>query len=145
MENCLAVGNEDIIESLGRIKTNIDSGIFEAIQYAGIEALENSRENIKKMNEIYQKRRDILVNGLQELGWNLRKNKASFYIWSKVPDGYSSEEFSTYIFEKTGVFFTPGNGYGDSGEGYVRIALTVNEDRIREALERLKKEGVRFN
>lgn len=139
-----AVGNEDIIESLGRIKTNIDSGIFEAVQYAGIEALTGSQENIKKMTELYTKRRDLLVEGLKQLGWEIRKNKASFYLWAKVPKGYTSTEFSTYIFKETGIFFTPGNGYGEHGEGYVRIALTVTEERIREALERLKEKKIKF-
>lgn len=139
-----AVGNEDVIESLGRIKTNIDSGIFEAIQYAGIEALTGSQDNIKKMTELYTKRRDLLVEGLKELGWEIRKNKASFYLWAKVPKGYTSTEFSTYIFKETGIFFTPGNGYGEHGEGYVRIALTVTEERIREALKRLKEKKIKF-
>ncbi|MDI3547596.1 MAG: LL-diaminopimelate aminotransferase [Halanaerobiales bacterium] len=139
-----AVGNEDVIESLGRIKTNIDSGIFEAVQYAGIEALTGSQDNIKKMTELYTKRRDLLVEGLKELGWEIRKNKASFYLWAKVPKGYTSTEFSTYIFKETGIFFTPGNGYGEHGEGYVRIALTVTEERIREALERLKEKKIKF-
>ncbi|MFW5998744.1 MAG: LL-diaminopimelate aminotransferase [Halanaerobiaceae bacterium] len=139
-----AIGNEEVIESLGRIKTNIDSGIFEAIQYAGIEGLRNSMDNVKKMNEIYTRRRDILVNGLRELGWNVKKNKASFYLWAKVPEGFTSAEFSTYIFKRTGVFFTPGNGYGAAGEGYIRIALTVNEDRIKKALDRIKKEDIKF-
>ncbi|MFW6035550.1 MAG: LL-diaminopimelate aminotransferase [Halothermotrichaceae bacterium] len=133
-----AVGNKDVIESLGRIKTNIDSGVFEAIQYAGIEALAYSMSNVGKMNKIYTRRRNIMIKGLRELGWSVPENKASFYIWAEVPAGYNSTEFSTYIFEKTGVFFTPGNGYGNFGEGYVRIALTVNEERIKEALTRLE-------
>lgn len=132
-----ALGHEDIIESLGRIKTNIDSGIFEAVQYAGIEALKNTSNNIQKMNKIYTDRRDLLVEGLNKLGWDVNKNKASFYLWTKVPEGYTSKEFSTYIFKKTGVFFTPGNGYGKHGEGYIRIALTVEKQRIKEALNRL--------
>ena len=140
-----AIGREDIIESLGRIKTNIDSGIFEAVQLAGIEALKNSEENIKEMNKIYSERRDLLVEGLRNLGWNVQKNKASFYIWAQIPESYhSSEEFSTDIFEKTGIFFTPGNGYGDAGEGYVRIALTRSQERIKEALNRLKNNDINF-
>ncbi len=133
-----AVGSEQIIEALGRIKTNIDSGIFEAIQYAGIEALRNCDENIEIMNSIYQERRDLLVSGLKELGWNINKNIASFYLWCEVPSKYTSKEFSTEIFKKTGIFFTPGIGYGKYGEGYIRIALTVTKDRIKEALQRLK-------
>ncbi|ACL69908.1 LL-diaminopimelate aminotransferase [Halothermothrix orenii] len=139
-----AVGRSDVIESLGRIKTNIDSGIFEAIQYAGIEALTGPEDNIEKMTELYSKRRDLLVEGLRELGWEVPVNKATFYIWAKVPEGYNSTEFSTHVFEKTGIFFTPGNGYGEFGEGYVRIALTVTEERIKEALERLKNSDIKF-
>lgn len=139
-----AVGRKDAIEALGRIKTNIDSGIFEAIQYAGIEALNNSAENIKEMNSIYTKRRDLLINGLQKLGWDVHKNKASFYIWARVPENYTSADYSKYIFEKTGIFFTPGNGYGEYGEGYVRIALTVGEEKINEALQRLKDNNIKF-
>ncbi|MTI61176.1 MAG: LL-diaminopimelate aminotransferase [Firmicutes bacterium] len=139
-----AVGNENVIEALGRIKTNIDSGIFEAVQYAGIEALKNSKENIARMNEIYTRRRDLLTKGLNDLGWKIKANKASFYIWAKVPRGYSAADFSTYVFENTGIFFTPGNGYGEYGEGYVRIALTVKEERIKEALQRLKDSKIEF-
>lgn len=139
-----AAGREDVIEALGRIKTNIDSGIFEAVQYAGIEALNSAEENIIKMNKLYTKRRDLIVEGLQELGWDVKKNMASFYLWAKVPEGYSSTEFSTHIFEKTGVFFTPGIGYGQNGEGFVRIALTVAEDKIKEALKRLSNSKINF-
>jgi LL-diaminopimelate aminotransferase len=139
-----AVGNNEIIESLGRIKTNIDSGIFEAIQYAGIEALKNSGDNIRKMNRLYTRRRDLLVQGLAELGWNVPENQASFYLWARVPEGYTSQGFSTYIFEETGVFFTPGDGYGKYGEGYVRIALTISEERIIEALKRFKDQKIKF-
>ncbi len=137
-----AVGNEDVIESLGRIKTNIDSGIFEAVQYAGIEALTNSTNNIQQVRSLYTRRRDLLLEGLQQLGWTIKKNKASFYLWAQVPAGFTSADFSKQVFQQTGIFFTPGNGYGEEGEGYVRIALTVPENRIIEALQRLKESDV---
>lgn len=140
-----AVGNEDVIESLGRIKTNIDSGIFEAVQYAGIEALTNSTNNIQQVRSLYTRRRDLLVEGLQQLGWTIKKNKASFYLWAQVPEGFTSADFSKQVFQQTGIFFTPGNGYGEEGEGYVRIALTVPENRIIEALQRLKESDIVFS
>jgi LL-diaminopimelate aminotransferase len=140
-----AVGNKDIIESLARIKSNIDSGVFEAVQYAGIEALKGPKDNIDKMIRLYTKRRNLLIEGFNKLGWKLQKNKATFYIWAKVPKRFTSKEFSEYIFKETGIFFTPGNGYGNYGEGYVRIALTVDEERIKEALQRLENKNINFN
>lgn len=139
-----ALGRKDVIESLGRIKTNIDSGIFEAVQYAGIEALTNPGDNIEEMNKIYTSRRNLLVEGLNQLGWNVKKNKASFYLWTEVPGNYTAKEFSTHVFKETGVFFTPGIGYGDQGEGYIRIALTVSQKRIKEALNRLEENNITF-
>ena len=140
-----ALGREDVIESLGRLKTNIDSGIFEAVQYAGIEALTASENNIKANNELYTERRDLVVEGLNDLGWNVSKNKASFYLWVEVPEkNLSSQEFSTKVFKETGVFFTPGNGYGDYGEGFIRVALTVSKNRIKEALQRLEDSGLTY-
>ncbi|MDZ7672537.1 MAG: LL-diaminopimelate aminotransferase [Halanaerobiales bacterium] len=136
-----ASGNKDVIESLGRLKTNIDSGIFEAIQYAGIEALYNGEQSIKEVTELYKKRRDLLVEGLSELGWNIKPNKATFYLWLEVPEDMNSSEFSKKLFKKTGVFFTPGVGWGEYGENYLRIALTVSQERIKEALNRIEESG----
>jgi len=140
-----ACGKEDVIESLGRLKTNIDSGIFEAIQYAGIEALYNSEDSIKEVTELYKERRDLLVEGLSELGWKVKPNKATFYLWIEVPENITSSEFSKKLFKKTGVFFTPGIGWGDYGEKYLRIALTVEQERIKEALQRIKENGFVYN
>ncbi len=134
-----ACGKEDVIESLGRLKTNIDSGIFEAIQYAGIEALYNSKDSIEEITELYRERRDLLVEGLSDLGWEVEPNKATFYLWIEVPEDVNSSEFSKKLFKKTGVFFTPGVGWGDHGENYLRIALTVQLDRIKEALQRIEE------
>jgi len=140
-----ACGKEDVIESLGRLKTNIDSGIFEAIQYAGIEALYNSEDSIKEVTELYKERRDLLVEGLSELGWKVKPNKATFYLWIEVPENITSSEFSKKLFKKTGVFFTPGIGWGDYGENFLRIALTVEQERIKEALQRIKENGFVYN
>lgn len=132
-----AAGNREVIESLGRLKSNIDSGVFQAIQYAAIAGLTGPQESVAEMCRIYQERRDILVDGLNKLGWNLEKPKAAFYIWAPVPAGYTSESFAELVLEKAGVVITPGTGYGAKGAGYFRMALTVEKERIIEALERI--------
>jgi len=135
------VGNAKVIAGLGKIKTNIDSGVFQAIQEAGIEALEGNQDGVSKMQDIYKSRRDLLVEGLCKIGLKATAPKATFYIWFKAPEGYTSQSFTAHILTKTGVVITPGVGFGPSGEGYVRMALTVNEARLTEALERIKKVG----
>ena len=137
-----AVGNKEAISALSIIKTNIDSGVFKAIQQAGIEALTGPQNNIEKMNEIYTGRRNVVINGLNKLGWNLKPTKATFYLWIPTLNKMSSVEFSNLLLEKTGIIVTPGIGYGDYGEGYVRIALTVDEKRLEEAIDRIKKSGI---
>ncbi|MFH2011409.1 MAG: LL-diaminopimelate aminotransferase [Pseudomonadota bacterium] len=137
-----AVGNADILGGLGQIKTNVDSGLFQAIQEAGIEALECDQSSVEEMRKIYLERRDALVKGLIEVGLNLEVPKASFYLWVPVPDGYSSTTFCAHLLNKAGILTTPGNGFGEAGEGYIRMALTVPKDRIIEGVERLKKVGI---
>jgi len=132
------VGNKEVISALSIIKTNIDSGVFKAIQQAGIEALSGPQDNIEKMNKIYTGRRNVIINGLNKLGWDLKPTKATFYIWLPILNKMGSIEFSNLLLEKTGIIVTPGIGYGEYGEGYVRIALTVDEKRLEEAMERLK-------
>ncbi len=132
-----AVGNMKAIEALGAVKSNIDSGVFQAIQMAGIQALLGDKSCINEMQNIYQKRRDIMVDGLREAGIELRKPKATFYLWVKVPDGYTSTEITKLLLEK-GVVVTPGNGFGEPGEGYIRMALTQDEERLKEAISRIK-------
>ncbi len=134
-----AVGNKDVIAGLGKIKTNIDSGVFQAIQEASIVALNSDEEILDGIRAVYQERRDILFKGLQELGLPVIKPEATFYLWTGVPDGFSSEEFTIHLLDKAGVLCTPGNGFGEPGEGYVRFALTVSKDRTAEAIERIKK------
>ncbi|MEW5706081.1 MAG: LL-diaminopimelate aminotransferase [Actinomycetota bacterium] len=133
-----ACGNAKIIEALGRVKTNIDSGIFNAIQYAGIEALEGPQDIIQEMCKIYQRRRDMVMETLEKIGLKARKPKATIYVWAKVPDGYTSAGFASLVLDKAGVIVSPGNAYGPSGEGYIRICLSVKDDRLSEALERIK-------
>jgi LL-diaminopimelate aminotransferase len=133
-----AVGNKEAISALSIIKTNIDSGVFKAIQEAGIEALTGLQDNIEKMNKIYTGRRNVVINGLK----NLKPTKATFYIWIPTLNKMDSMEFSNLLLEKTGIIVTPGIGYGDYGEGYLRIALTVDEKRLEKAIERIKKAGI---
>lgn len=134
-----AVGNKDIIAGLAKLKANVDSGCFFAIQWAGVAALKNYDKHIKSVLKIYQERRDILVDGLKALGWNIEKPKATFYVWAKVPPRYTSGTFSKALLEKCDIVATPGNGFGESGEGYIRFALTVDKKRIREAVKRIKE------
>lgn len=140
----MAVGNEYAVQALGRLKNNIDSGVFKAVQNASIDALLGPQDNIDTMNDIYKRRRDIMTEGLNKLGWNLDPIKATFYMWVPIPKGYTSAEFSALLLEKAGIIVPPGNGYGEYGEGYFRIALTAPEDRIREALKRMEENNIRF-
>lgn len=134
-----AVGNKDAIAGLGKIKTNIDSGIFQAIQEAGIEALKTDDKILKKLRDTYQARRDTLCDGLKKLGLEANKPKATFYLWVKCPKGISSMDFTALLLNKTGILTTPGNGFGAPGEGYIRFALTVPVKRIKEAVQRMSK------
>jgi LL-diaminopimelate aminotransferase len=137
-----AVGNQEAIAGLGAIKSNVDSGAFQAVQFAGIAALEGDQSCVEEMRAIYTKRRDIMVSGLRSLGFSLDTPKATFYLWVEVPQGFGSAEFAKLLLEKAGIVVTPGNGFGEPGEGFFRIALTQKEDRLNQALERLSK--IRF-
>jgi len=132
-----AVGHAGIIGGLGQIKSNIDSGIFEAIQVAGIEALEGDQQCLADMRAIYTERRDVLVSGLRQLGLKTESPKATFYVWFEAPPGYDSAGFASLLLEKAGIVATPGNGFGAPGEGYVRMALTVARERLQEAVDRI--------
>lgn len=134
-----ACGNPEVVASLAKIKSNVDSGVFQAIQYAGIRALLGPQDICEEMSKIYQERRDIVVDGLNAIGWKLEKPKSTIYVWAPVPKGFDSISFAEMVFEKTGVVVTPGNGYGQYGEGFFRIALTVNKERIEEAITRIKE------
>jgi LL-diaminopimelate aminotransferase len=138
-----AVGNAGILAGLGRIKTNMDSGVFQAVQYAGIAALTGPQQCVADNCRIYQERRDVLVQALREVGFDVEAPKATFYLWVPVPKGFTSKNFSIEILAKAGVVVTPGSGFGAAGEGYVRATFTVSVDRIREAVERIRKLGIR--
>jgi LL-diaminopimelate aminotransferase len=134
-----AVGNSVVLAGLGKIKSNLDSGVFQAVQEASITALNTGEEILSDIRKTYQDRRDALYGGLKGIGLEVIKPKASFYLWAKVPKQFDSSSFVAHILEKAGVLTTPGNGFGAPGEGYVRFALTVPVERMKEAVERLRK------
>ena len=136
-----AVGQADAIEGLGKIKSNIDSGAFNAIQYAGIAALDSDQSAVEENCRILQERRDMLISGLKKLGYAAEAPKATFYVWLPTPTGIGSAQFTSLLLEQAGIVTTPGNGFGAPGEGYVRLALTVNKSRLEEALDRLSRLG----
>jgi LL-diaminopimelate aminotransferase len=134
-----AVGNPEAVEALGKIKSNIDSGVFGAVQVSAIEAMQEGGDDIKALREMYQKRRDALLPGLDALGLKYKKPRGSFYVWAGTPGGMGSEDWVATLLEKAGIMTSPGNGYGPEGEGYFRMALIVTEERMAEAVERMKK------
>lgn len=131
----MAVGNRDIIRGLGVVKTNIDSGTFNPVQHAAIAALSGPQDCVAEACSVYQERRDVLVSGLQRLGFDIQAPKATFYVWLKVED---SMAVAAKMLNEAGIVVTPGIGFGKSGEGYVRFAITRSADRIREAIERME-------
>jgi len=133
----MVVGNATVIDALKKIKSNLDSGIPQAIQYAAIEALTASQDCIPEHNLIYQKRRDLIIEVLNNIGLEAKPPKACLYIWAKVPQGYNSVDFATDLLEKVGVVVTPGIGYGKHGEGYIRVSLTVPDAAVVKGLSRL--------
>jgi len=136
-----AVGRAEVIQALGQVKSNIDSGAFQAIQIAGITALEGDQACVKAMNKEYAERLDILAEGLSGLGLSFEKPKATFYVWIETPAGYTSSEFATHLLTKGGIVVTPGNGFGAAGEGYIRMALTVGKERLKEVIKRISSIG----
>ena len=137
-------GNKDAITALGTIKNNIDSGTFKAIQQASIKAYNAPKEQIESLNKMYQERRAVMTEGLKEMGWNVEKSKATFYIWLPVTRGMTSEEFVTQMLEKAHVVVPAGNGYGKYGEGYFRISVTKPKEVLQEALKRMKDAGIHY-
>jgi LL-diaminopimelate aminotransferase len=132
------VGNEDAVAGLGKVKTNIDSGVFQPVQYAGVEALLRNGEVPRKLNELYQRRRDRVIEGLRSCGLKPFVPKATFYIWCPVPGGIESKEFAKKLLVEAGVVVTPGVGFGEYGEGYFRISLTQPEEILEEAVLRIQ-------
>ena len=134
-----AVGNREVLSGLGKVKTNLDSGVFQAIQEAAVVALGMDQSSLAVIRKTYRQRRDVLYNGLRKLGMDLIKPEATFYIWAMVPRPFDSMNFVAHMLHKAGVLATPGNGFGEAGEGYVRFALTAPVRRIREAVDRIQK------
>lgn len=134
----MLVGNPELVDAVGRLKSNIDSGIFRPVQYAAIEALHLPPSWLEQRNSIYQRRRDMLVEGCNAIGMRTHSPKAGLYIWAAVPTGFTSRDFANWLFDKTGVFVTPGTNFGEAGEGYVRISMTAPDERIETALKRMK-------
>lgn len=135
----MACGNKDIVGAIATSKANTDSGVFNAVQYAGVEALDNCDAFIDEMLGIYGSRRERVLQTLRSLGWTYDPPKGAFYLWIPVPEGYTSASFCDLIFDKCAVVLAPGAAYGVNGEGYVRISLTVNDERLDEALRRLRE------
>ena len=135
----MAVGNPELVGGLAQAKSNLDSGIFQAIQEAGIEALNLGDKIVEPSRKIYQERRDILVDGLRAVGLECDKPRATFYVWVSVPKGLSSAEFTATLLDEAGVVTTPGNGFGAAGEGYVRFTVCVDKTRLKEVAERIRQ------
>ena len=135
----MAVGNQQLIDALVRVKSNLDSGIPQAVQYMGIEALDNTTpEWLAANNEVYRKRRDRVVDALTAIGLQVNRPKSGFYIWARCPDGWTSAQLATELLDKHAVVVTPGRGYGEAGEGYIRLSLTTPDHRVDEGLRRLE-------
>ena len=133
----MAVGNADIISALMVVKSNLDSGVPNAIQYMGIEAMALSQDDIDARNRVYERRRDRVVQTLQAVGLDAIPPRASLYVWTRIPEGFSSAEFTAKLLEEANIVVTPGNGYGQYGEGYIRLSLTIGDDDMERGLERL--------
>jgi LL-diaminopimelate aminotransferase len=137
---CAAIlGNAEAIQTYWRLKTNVDSGLFEAIQMAGVAALEGPDGPLERMNETYARRRDLVVSALDQIGVQVSSPKGTIYVWAPVPEGHTSTSFCELVLEEAAVVISPGSMYGPSGEGFFRIALTAPDDRIEEAVERMRE------
>ncbi|MFJ5713524.1 pyridoxal phosphate-dependent aminotransferase [Neobacillus sp. NPDC093127] len=132
-----AVGNETVISAIELLQDHLYVSLFGAVQEAAAVALTGPQDCVNELNELYERRRNVLITGLQSLGWNVTAPKGSFFAWLKVPDGYTSEEFSTMLLEQAHIMVAPGIGFGNFGEGYVRVGLLSSEERLAEAVRRI--------
>ncbi|HTD26314.1 MAG TPA: aminotransferase class I/II-fold pyridoxal phosphate-dependent enzyme, partial [Candidatus Elarobacter sp.] len=133
-----AVGHPELIAGLGRVKTNVDSGVFQAVQEAAIAALTGDPAVVDRLRALYRERRDVLVGGLRSIGLACDPPGGTFYVWVPVPRGLTAAGLATRCLTEAHVVVTPGNGFGDAGEGYIRLTLCSSSERLREAVERLK-------
>ena len=137
---CAAIlGNADAIETYWRLKTNVDSGLFEAVQLAGAAALDAPRDSVDEMNAVYERRRDLVVSALRDIGVKVDAPKGTIYVWAPVPEGHTSTSFAELALSEAAVIISPGSMYGPSGEGFFRISLTTPDERITEAVERMRE------
>jgi LL-diaminopimelate aminotransferase len=132
-------GRADLVGLIGRLKTNIDSGIFQAVQWAAIEALNGGDQETRAACNVYARRHRLVADTLNDLGWNIKPPRATFYVWAPVPDGYDSIGFASHVLDEVGVNITPGVGFGAHGEGYFRLSVTAPDARLEEAMERMRK------
>lgn len=137
-----AVGNKQVLAGLGKVKSQLDSGVFQAIQEAGITALESGDKLAEGIRSVYQERRDVLLPGLKRIGLEVEPLHAAFYVWITVPKGITSAAFTAHLLEKAGIVTTPGNGFGQAGEGYIRMTLCTTKERLAEAVTRIEKVGL---
>jgi len=135
----MMAGNKDLVEALSRVKAHSDRGIFYPLQQAAIAALESPQDFMKERNRVFQERREVVVRGLEEIGLEVYRPKATFYVWAKVPEGYTSKDFCFKALEEANVWMLPGSNYGKCGEGYLRIAITRSVEVLSEAMHRLQK------
>ena len=132
-------GRADLVDLVGQLKTNIDSGIFQAVQWAGIEALNGGEEETRAACEVYARRHCLVADTLNQLGWKISPPRATFYVWAPVPDGYDSIGFAGHVLDEVGVNITPGVGFGTHGEGYFRLSVTAPDARLEAAMDRMRK------
>ncbi len=140
-----AIGNKEVIKALAQLKSNIDTDVFRAIQLAAVAAFTGPTDHIHHCNQLYMERRDLAVTELKKLGWNVKPNLATFYMWLPVPDGLTSSEFSSLMLDKVAILVPPGTAYGPSGEGYFRMSLCTDKSRLKEAFERMAKHSIAFS
>jgi LL-diaminopimelate aminotransferase len=133
----MAVGNAEIIDALARVKSNVDSGVFRAVQKMGVKALRSDMESVAKLRDVYRSRRKVVEETLEEAGYDVYKGHGTFYVWIKTPKGITSADFVGQVIEKTGIVMGPGSGWGVHGEGYFRICLTRDEETLRNAIARI--------
>jgi LL-diaminopimelate aminotransferase len=131
-------GRADLVGLIGQLKTNIDSGIFQAVQWAAIEALNGGEQETRAANDVYAKRHRLVAETLNDLGWTIKPPRATFYVWAPVPDGYDSIGFASHVLDEVGVNITPGVGFGPHGEGYFRLSVTAPDARLEEAMTRMR-------
>lgn len=136
------IGNEQIVEALAKLKSNLDYGVFSPIQKAATAALLEGDSFLKENNKLYESRRNVLVDGLRAIGWEVEQPPATMFMWAEIPKGHTAKAFAIELIEKAGVVVTPGNAFGPSGEGYVRIALVQSEETLKEAVQRIKNSGI---